>query len=296
MSSNFEMCISALKSYWKTGVRGVARSGISLEIENFDLHQICDSGQCFRMREIGEERFEVIAGNRFLVVKQHENTVTFFCDEEELQGFWMDYFDLYRDYGEFIDRINPNDKYLTAAAVCGSGVRILKQDLWEMIVTFLISQQNNIKRIRHCIDMICEKYGEKMMGFDGQNYYAFPRAEAFTGLSEDALMACNLGYRSKYVVRTAGQVARGEIDLEAIAAMPYKKARQELLKVFGVGVKVADCICLFALHHLEAFPVDTHIQQVMDAHYKRGFPNQRYKDCRGVMQQYIFYYELNGGR
>ena len=109
-------------------------------------------------------------------------------------------------------------------------------------------------------------------------------------------MACNLGYRSKYVVRTARSIASGECDLGAIERLPYPEAREELLKLYGVGEKVADCICLFALHHLEAFPVDTHIRQAMEAHYKRGFPMKRYEGCQGVLQQYIFYYELAGGR
>ena len=107
-------------------------------------------------------------------------------------------------------------------------------------------------------------------------------------------MACNLGYRSKYVVRAAKAVASSEVDLEWIGSLNYQKARTELLKLFGVGEKVADCICLFALHHLDAFPVDTHIRQVLEQHYKRGFPNRRYKGIRGIMQQYIFYYELHG--
>ena len=112
-------------------------------------------------------------------------------------------------------------------------------------------------------------------------------------LDEDALKACNLGYRSKYVVRSARSIVNGEVNLDEIREMPYKKAREELLKLFGVGVKVADCICLFALHHLQAFPIDTHIHQAMEAHYKRGFPKRRYKGIEGVLQQYIFYYELN---
>ena len=163
-----------------------------------------------------------------------------------------------------------------------------------MIVTFLISQQNNIKRIHRCIDMMCETYGKKCMAADGTVYYAFPEPEALAPLVDDALMTCNLGYRSKYVVRTARAVQSGEIDLEKIKEMAYPKAKGELLKCYGVGEKVADCICLFALHALDAFPVDTHIRQVLDENYRRGFPNRRYKGFRGVLQQYIFYYELKG--
>ena len=105
-------------------------------------------------------------------------------------------------------------------------------------------------------------------------------------------MECNLGYRSKYVVRTAKMIASGEFDLEAVKHMSYSKAKPCLMTLFGVGEKVADCICLFSLHQLQSFPVDTHIRQALDAHYKRGFPNRRYRGIQGVMQQYIFYYEL----
>ena len=107
-------------------------------------------------------------------------------------------------------------------------------------------------------------------------------------------MPCNLGYRSKYVVRSARQAASGEVDLEAIKEMSYPRVREELQKLFGVGGKVADCICLFALHHLDAFPVDTHIRQVFDAQYPAGFPFERYRGFAGVLQQYIFYYDLKG--
>ena len=113
-------------------------------------------------------------------------------------------------------------------------------------------------------------------------------------LEEDALKPCNLGYRSKYVVRTARSIVNGEVNLEALGSMKYEEAKAELLKLFGVGVKVADCICLFALHQMEAFPVDTHIRQALDANYVKGFPMEQYQGMQGIMQQYIFYYELEG--
>lgn len=263
-------------------------------LENFSIAQICESGQCFRMEEIQDGRYQVIAGDRYLELEQQENRVRFDCTEVEYRDFWRHYFDIETDYGALMSQINPNDTYLTAAAQLAWGVRILNQDLWEMIVTFLISQQNNIVRIRRCIKNICETYGTAKAASNGVCYYAFPTAQALAGLEEDALMACNLGYRSKYVVRAAKAVSSGEVDLAWISSLNYQKARAELLKLFGVGEKVADCICLFALHHLDAFPVDTHIRQVMEQHYKRGFPNRRYKGIRGIMQQYIFYYELHG--
>ena len=113
--------------------------------------------------------------------------------------------------------------------------------------------------------------------------------------SEEELRSLKLGYRSRYICKTAEQVADGEIDLETLPALAYKEAREELMKLSGIGGKVADCICLFALHQMDAFPVDTHIRQVLDAHYADGFPFDRYKGCAGVRQQYIFYYDLKGG-
>lgn len=264
------------------------------KIENFNLAEICQSGQCFRMKAKDEYTYNLIAGDRYLEIRQQGKEVQFSCSETEFKSFWKGYFDLDNDYSAYIAQINPNDAYLVRAAQFGSGIRILHQDLWEMIVSFLISQQNNIVRIRKCIQNICERYGEELTSADGEIYYAFPCPETLAVLDEDALKECNLGYRSKYVVRTARSVVSGEIDLEAISRMPYKKAKVELLKLFGVGEKVADCICLFALHHLQAFPIDTHINQALQAHYKRGFPNRRYKGFQGVIQQYIFYYELFG--
>lgn len=276
------------------GLPECGEKSISVQLQHFSLEQICRSGQCFRMKQTGENRFSVISGDRYLEAEQQGERVTFYCGREEFADYWEDYFDLKTDYSVWISGINPNDRYLTEAAEAAAGVRILKQDLWEMMVTFLISQQNNIRRIARSIEMLCRTYGKKCVSGNGTVYYAFPVPEALGVLPEDALLECNLGYRSRYVVRTARAVMDGEIHLDNIRKMKYEEARTELLKCFGVGEKVADCICLFALHQLSAFPVDTHIRQALEAHYKRGFPNRRYKECRGVMQQYIFYYELHG--
>lgn len=287
-------------------------------IDNFSLSQICQSGQCFRMSRSENGEFIILAGDKHLRARQQGNECSFDCSEDEFENFWKPYFDLEQDYGSYLEKVDSGDAYLCAAAKYGSGIRILRQDLWEMIVSFLISQQNNIVRIRRCIQNICEAYGEKKRSGSGEVYYAFPKPEALAGLDEDALKACNLGYRSKYVVRAARSVVSGSdgsgkgggscnavdlggnvascagIDLEAIRRMPYPEAREKLLTLYGVGKKVADCICLFALHHLEAFPVDTHINQALEKHYQQGFPENRYQGMQGVMQQYIFYYELFG--
>lgn len=215
----------------------------------------------------------------------------FFCELPEFEAFWRKYFDLDGDYPAYMGRIDSGDRYLCRAADFGSGIRILRQDLWEMIISFLISQRNNIARIRRCIQNICEAYGERR---EGTVYYTFPRPEALAVLDEDGLLGCNLGYRSKYVVRAARDIVSGRADLDKIRGMPYEEAKEGLLKLYGIGEKVADCICLFALHHLQSFPVDTHISQVLERQYPNGFPVDRYKDIQGILQQYMFYYELMG--
>lgn len=269
---------------------------IKKKLKNFDIRQICDSGQCFRMREMEDGRYEVIAGDHYLTVKQEGEQCYFSCGEEEFQKFWVPYFDLEEDYGRYIDEIDQEDEYLCRAAAFGSGIRILRQDLWEMIVSFLISQQNNIVRIRKCIGNICKVYGEKKETPEGIVYDSFPDPKELAGAQEEGLRECNLGYRSKYVLRTAQSVVDGEGKLEEILRMDYEEARAELQKFYGVGGKVADCICLFALHHLQAFPVDTHIRQVTEEHYPQGFPMERYHGYEGVLQQYLFYYDLKGSR
>ena len=179
---------------------------------------------------------------------QEKGVVDFYCSQEEFVCYWVRYFDLDTDYEEYMKVANPRDKYLNAAIKAGDGIRILRQDLWEMIVTFLISQQNNIKRIRKCIETICRTYGEKKISSGGVEYYAFPTVTALSGATEEELRGCGMGYRAKYIAVTARMIESGEISLEKIYDMRYHRAKKELLKLCGVGEKVAECICLFALH------------------------------------------------
>ena len=187
--------------------------------DHFSLKQISESGQCFRMTDMGGGFYRIIARDKMVFAGQDGASITLSCDEKEYRAFWYEYFDLGTDYRKYIDQIDPDDKYLNAAARFGSGIRILKQDPWEMIVTFLISQRNNIPRIKKCIELLCSAYGKRMtcankdgmsaFNIDGayEEYYSFPEAEVLAALDDDALMACNLGYRSRYVVRTARIIA-----------------------------------------------------------------------------------------
>ncbi len=283
---------------------------INITKDNFSIRQICESGQCFRLKKLEEvdarqkekaekgfagEKYALTALGRYLEIEQRENQLFFDCTLEEFEGIWRRYFDLEEDYGKIINMIDPKDTYLIKAASYGSGIRILRQDLWEMIISFIVSQQNNIVRIRKCIENLCQKYGEEKRLKDGRKYYLFPTPEALVKASIEELYACNLGYRSKYIHKTAESVAFGEVDLEAIKQMDYEAAMDELCKLTGVGEKVANCICLFALHKTEAFPVDTHIQKVLKEQYAGGFPFERYAGYAGTLQQYIFYFDLKKG-
>ncbi|MDE7274016.1 MAG: 8-oxoguanine DNA glycosylase [Lachnospiraceae bacterium] len=265
---------------------------VTVQNENFSALQICMSGQCFRMDRCGENKYRLVAAGKYLEITQQEDKISFDCTQEEYDNLWNVYFDMETDYARIIASIDREDSYLMAAAAHGKGIRILHQDLWEMIISFIISQQNNIKRIRKCIEQLCERYGEKKISDKGVAYFAFPTPKALANASVDDLYACGMGYRSKYIYQTANSIYHGEFDLEKLGAKEYDAAKRDLLQLYGVGGKVADCICLFALHKTDAFPRDTHINKVMKAQYPNGFPFERYGENSGILQQYIFYYDL----
>ncbi len=281
---------------------------VTIEDNCFSIPQICESGQCFRLDAVSEDTYELLAGDRYLKIGIRQKALAdeadkagrtetygetiLHCTQEEYEAFWKEYFDLSAPYSDYIGLIDEEDGYLKSAAAFGRGIRILRQDVWEMIITFILSQQNNIPRIKGLIRALSERYGKRQKTPDGRAYHAFPRAEELAQATEEELRGLKLGYRSKYICQTAGMVAGGGIDLDALRGMEYTEARAELMRLSGIGGKVADCICLFALHQMDAFPVDTHIKKVLELHYPGGFPFERYKGCAGVMQQYIFYYDV----
>lgn len=264
--------------------------------KDFDIAQISRSGQCFRLNPRGDGNYSLIAFGEYLEISQKGRIVSFSCDEREWRRLWRRYFDWDYDYGAVKAAVDESDAYLQAACRLGGGVRILRQELWETIVSFIISQQNNIPRIKKCVESLCTLFGEKRVNFRGEIYYTFPMPERLAELGAKDLEPCHLGYRSRYILETARMAALGEVDLDRLYMLPYEEARKELLRLCGVGKKVAECICLFSLHHIEAFPVDTHIQDMLREHYPEGFPFERYEGFAGILQQYGFYYELYGSR
>lgn len=274
---------------------------IKIQMEDFDLEKISKSGQCFRMNPVkanasggGENKYALVAYGEYLEIEKNEDGFLFSCTQEEWEALWINYFDCGRDYRRIYKEVDKKDKYLQGAVAYGKGIRILKQEIFETTISFIISQQNNIRRIKKCVESLCENFGEEKYNFRGEKYYAFPTADRLAVLSLEELQGCNLGYRSRYILKTARMIAEGAIDLAELADMEYEEAKAELMKLCGVGVKVAECICLFALHHVDAFPVDTHIQAVLLNYYPEGFPFDRYKGYAGILQQYAFYYDIYG--
>lgn len=287
---------------------------ITKALKNFNLRQIADSGQCFRMVPRDPNRsqtaYRVISGRHFLIVEQTGDEVTFHCPNDEF-AFWEHYFDLKTDYDTYIRAIDPMDDYLSRAAAFGSGIRILNQDLWEMIITFIISQQKTIPAIRALVEALSEKYGtrNKIPPTVSGYYYAFPSPEELNRASLDDLLALKLGYRAKYIKRTCEDVCSGKLDLDRLMKLNYADSMEVLLSCYGIGVKVANCICLFGLHHIGAFPVDTWIKKILLREYAPKscctghVPETRlcealieenfskYPGFAGVLQQYIFFHE-----
>ncbi|MDI9520857.1 MAG: DNA glycosylase [Bacillota bacterium] len=256
-------------------------------IPGFNLLLTANSGQSFRFNQRKDGAFSLIAGNRGLKIRELEDSLfEFSCSEEAFLTFWQDYFDLKRDYSGILDRVKDADDYLKSAAEYAGGVRILRQEPFETLIAFIISQRKSIPSIKACVENLSKMFGEPLSGFD----YAFPSPEALANADEKALKACGLGYRVPYVKKTAQMVDSGEVDLISISLLDDNALEEQLMRFPGVGKKVASCVMLFSYARMEVFPVDTWISKVLDKEYEDGFPFDRYQGITGILQQYLFCY------
>ena len=258
---------------------------LTKQISHMDLDQIAASGQCFTWRRLEDGGYLIPSAGRTLTARQAGESFTFSCTEEEFEGYWHHYFDLSTDYAAIQAAIDPTDPCLCAAAAFGRGIRVLRQDLWEVMVCFLISQNNNITRITRSVHALCETYGRNG---------TFPRPDDLLAGTEQDFTALGLGYRAKYLAALAQSMSGGGLDAlaERLSACSDEDAASALTELYGVGKKVAHCILLFGLHRADFFPLDTHIKQVLARHYPDGFPFGRYSGSLGILQQYLFYYDL----
>ena len=266
---------------------------MKITIDNMDLAQIADSGQCFRWNLLDDKSYEVIAYDRYLKIKQEGNEFDLSCDEVQWKSIWSAYLDNDTDYsgiGTCIER--SDDEYLKEAYKHGQGIRILRQDLWETLISFIISQNNNIRRIRNSIEAICAKAALPLEGDAPCGKYRFPKpGELDREFFSDRELG--LGYRDEYLADMFEYASENPDFPDRLKIMDNEEALKELKSFKGIGDKVANCVCLFGLHHIDAFPIDTHIRQILKMHYPDGFDFERYKGYAGIIQQYMFSYKLN---
>ncbi len=267
-------------------------------VRDFDLRHIFECGQCFRFDAVGDGVYEGVAFSKALRISQSGDTVTLYgTSKEDFDSVWYNYFDLGCDYGE-IKKTLSRDKILKNAIKDGGGIRILNQDLWETIISFIISASNNIPRIKGIINRFCENFGEEIRYMD-KTYYAFPTPEKTASLTQADLSVIRAGYRDKYIMDAAEKIASGKISLDYIQGLSADAAKDELRKINGIGEKVANCILLFGLRRVDAFPVDVWIKRTMEQYYFGGleqpiseishFAKEKFGDLGGYAQQYLFF-------
>lgn len=260
--------------------------GIKFEnVSDLDLRQTLDCGQSFRWNENPDGSFSGVAFGRSVRAALEGKTLFIYNAFSEDCKIWSDYFDLDLEYGKIREQISKIHPVLSEAAKYAPGIRILRQEPFETLCTFIISQNNNIKRIKGIVHRLCECFGDRLA--DGE--FAFPTAERMAGLTADDLAPLRAGFRNRYLIDAAQKVACGEVQLEKCRTADYEDARRELMKITGVGVKVADCTLLFGLHRIEAFPVDVWMKRAMEKLFP-GMEPDDFGEYAGIAQQYIFHY------
>lgn len=254
-------------------------------LEIFDLKNTLDCGQAFRWETDENGLWSGIAFNHYLKLSKNDDgtIVLYDTSEEDFNNIWRDYFDLDRNYDEIIEAVKDNE-ILKKAAEFGQGIRVLNQEPWETLCSFIISQNNNIKRIKGIIKTLCENFGEKIDGG-----YTFPDAKKISECTLDDLAILRAGFRGKYILDAANKVANGEINLALLSKIPLDEARNELMKIKGVGPKVADCALLFSHKQSCAFPKDVWIKRAMEVLFGGELPKEA-EPYAGIIQQYIFFY------
>lgn len=264
----------------------IAENGIIIEPKGgINLPLTLDCGQAFRWREV-EGGFRAPVGNKLVTVAENEDGLFFSadCEPEALAAAVTEYFDLDRDYGE-IERVISADPYVAEAMKTCRGLRILKQPPFEALISFIISQNNNVPRIKGIVEKLCGCFGELI----GDGVYSFPSAERLASLSEDDLAPLRCGYRARYIIEAARKVASGELDLDAAAEAEEGACIRALKGVTGIGDKVAACVMLYGLGKLDSFPMDVWMKRVVKVLYDGASDvRERFGGYAGIAQQYLF--------
>lgn len=270
------------------------------EYESFVISQTLECGQCFRFINVGSENYVVVAYNRVLNLLQEGNTIVFKnTTEEDFKGIWINYFDLNRNYNEIKNELSKNDEILKKAVDFAPGIRILNQDRFECLISFIISQNNRIPMIKKVINNISKMYGKYICTFEDEDYFSFPTPEELSRADEKGLMECKTGFRAKYILDAVSKVLNGEIEFNA-ENISTDELREMLMSIKGVGPKVADCTMMFSFRRCDTFPTDVWVKRIMSELYfcgcetsikeihKKAF--SCFGEYAGYAQQYLFNY------
>lgn len=266
---------------------------------NFDLKGSIYSGQCFRMQTIGDYYY-IIIKDRVLKIKEDNAYYLIESNKNDnLKEIVENYFDLKRDYEEINSKIILADTSMKEIIEVSKRHKILKQDKFEMFISYIISQNNNVKRISSSINKLSELFGEEVM-FENQKYYLFPTEERMIKLNEKDLKPCNFGFRDSYILNALSEIRKNNNYLEDIDRMNSKDALEKLLEIKGIGPKVASCILMFGYNRFDVFPIDTWAKKFLQAKYNITNINELqlklsnlYGEYVGLAIQYMFNYERN---
>lgn len=270
-------------------------------VRDFTLSQILECGQCFHFDKIGDYDYEVVAMGRAVRMFQTEDTLTIEgSDMEDYNNIWRVYLDMDRDYSRIKADIIKADGALAGAVTAKQGIRLLNQDFFETLISFIISQNKNILQIKQCVKNISHRFGSEVIGYNGDVFYTFPDSERLFGVTEEELRECKVGFRAPYIRAAVCAVHEGRVTRDKLDVLDTGEARELLMTIKGVGEKVANCVLLFSLGRREAFPVDVWMKRIMEQMYFEGkdtkkpvieaFAAERFGSLGGYAQQYLFDY------
>lgn len=285
---------------------GMMQNVVMLQHTNhFNIKQILESGQVFRFEQISSASYLLIAKQKLIKISQQEESTSpliHHITSSEFDEIWKVYFDLDTDYKAITDQLIAKDEHMKKAIAFGEGIRILKQDPWEMLISFIISQNKSIPHIKQCINHIASSYGQTIetTSLYDKVYHTFPTPDELIRASEEDLRRCKVGFRAPYIRDACEKIVNGDIVLSDLYTLPSKEAKEELMKIRGVGPKIADCILLFAYAKGEVFPTDVWIKRVVEGLYFNGeekkpeyihaFAKEYFGELAGYAQQYLFFY------
>ncbi len=267
-------------------------------VRDFNLTHIFECGQAFRFNKTGENEYTGVAKGHALTISQVDNEVILHdTSYDDYCNIWHDYFDLSTDYGAIKEAVAV-DHYMREAINYGYGIRILKQDLWETIISFIISASNNVGRIKGIVERLCIAFGEEIE-YRGKVYYSFPTPHILSSLTKDKLGIIRAGFRDKYIIDAYKKITDNQIRLDTFGTLTTQQAKSTLMSINGIGEKVSNCILLFGLGRTDSFPVDVWIKRIMEYCYFDGeqsisaisnLAKEKFGEFGGYAQQYLFYW------